>query len=127
MRSQNGRIESDCIIGGTAMSVCIDDEGTVVDLIDYEQPEWPDWYELKALLERAARWMIDDDDFGMLDLESVTLAHGMLFGRWDNKDDRLREMIFRVESMVRWSYSEKDKKLNERLDRLIEPRKAVLH
>ena len=39
------------------MSVCIDDEWTVVDLIDYEQPEWPDWYELKALLERAARWI----------------------------------------------------------------------
>ena len=51
------------------MSVCIDDEGTVVDLIDNEQPEWPDWYELKALLERAAKWMIDDDEFGMLDLE----------------------------------------------------------
>lgn len=109
------------------MSVCIDDEGTVVDLIDNEQPEWPDWYELKALLERAAKWMIDDDEFGMLDLELVTLAHSMLFGRWDNEDDRLREMIFRVESMVRWSYSEEDKKLNERLDRLIEPRKAVLH
>jgi hypothetical protein len=110
------------------MTICTDDGGIAFAFDDYEQPEWPDWYELKALLERAAKWMVDDDEFNALDLESVTLAHSMLFGKWDNRDDRLREMLFRVRNMARWSpYSETDIDLNERLDRLIEPRKALLH
>jgi hypothetical protein len=58
-------------------------------------------------------------------LEPLALLFNMLFENWDNEDDRLREMIRRVEFMARHCNSARDEELNKRVDRLIEPRKAV--
>jgi hypothetical protein len=101
--------------------------GTEIDLED-QTVEEPDWEELKALLEQTESWILGggNDEYGALHLEPLALLYNMFFVDFESEDDRLREMIFRVENMAIWSSSE-DKKLDERLARLIEPRPAVLH
>jgi hypothetical protein len=99
--------------------------GTEIDLDD-QTVEEPDWEELKALLEQTESWIYGNDEYGALHMEPLALLYNMFFVYFESEDDRLREMLHRVENMARWSSSD-DKKLDERLDRLIEPRPAVLH
>jgi hypothetical protein len=99
--------------------VCLD--GTVIDIDgDNEMLVEPDWNILQNLLVQAEKWLLCDDRFGPLDIEPVALLHKMLFEPWDNEDDRLREMIYRFQHMLRFTSAE-DEKLEERIDKMIEP------
>jgi hypothetical protein len=100
---------------------CVD--GTVVEIDDEDLMaalEEPDWAKLKELLVQAEKWMLFDPECNPLHLEPVTLLHNMLFAEFDNEDEKLREMIFRFQHMLRFSRSE-DEKLNQRIGKLIEP------
>jgi hypothetical protein len=47
-------------------------------------PIEPDWELLRILLTEAENWMLEDDEYGIAELESLALLYNMLFTQWNS-------------------------------------------